>query len=342
MMSLRRLLSVFAALFLSFSVAQAQAQAQATTADTAESGLVADAKAVVTSHTEVAVGAYILRLSNVSPRTGTFDVDMWVWFHWKRADVRPDKTFEIVNGVITKRSEPEVEDDDGVNYSTMRVQATIFHNFDVHRFPLDNHVLTINFEDANLDSAQLTYSVDQGIALEPGVEVSGWKVAMQPSLVTTHVYNTTYGARSKGTDASKYSRLLLPISLDRTSYEPLFKSFWISGLSVLLSLLALLLKADNRVSIGVGAIFAASASSFAITNSLPPTTTITLAEQINLISVGIIFVAVFVSIWSLRLRNNGRDDVSLALDHRAIWVLGATYIVLNTIALTLDLSGGIR
>lgn len=338
MLNLRCLLSVLAALFLSFSVAQAQT----TTADTAESGLVADAKAVVSSHTDVAVGAYILRITNVSPRTGTFDVDMWVWFRWKGADVRPDETFEIVNGVITKRSEPDVEDEDGVNYSTMRVQATIFHNFDVHRFPLDNHVLKIDFEDANLYSSQLTYSVDQGIALDPEVEVSGWKVAMQPSLVTTHVYNTTYGSRSQGSDASKYSRLLLPISLERTSYEPLFKCFWISGLSVLLSLLALLLKADNRVSIGVGAIFSASANSFAITNSLPPTTIITLAEQINLISVGIIFLAVFVSILSLGLRHKGRDNVSLALDRGAMWVLGATYIVLNTIALTFDLSVGIR
>lgn len=337
-MSLRCLLSVLAALFLSFSVAQAQT----TTEDTAESGLVADARAVVTSHTEVTVGAHILRLSNVSPRTGTFDVDMWVWFRWKGADVRPDKTFEIVNGVITKRSEPGVEDEDGVNYSTIRVQATIFHNFDVHRFPLDNHVLTINLEDADLDNAQLTYSVDEGIAMEPEVAVSGWKVAMQPSSVTTHVYNTTYGSRRQGEDASKYSRLSLPISLDRTSYEPLFKSFWISGLSVLLSLTALLFKADNRAGIGVGAIFSASANSFAITSSLPPTTTITLAEQINLISVGIIFVAVFVSIWSLGLRHKGRVDGSLALDRRAIWVLGATYIVLNTVALTYDLSAGNR
>jgi hypothetical protein len=267
---------------------------------------------------------------------------MWVWFRWKGADVRPYKTFEIVNGVITKRSEPEVEDEDGVNYSTIRVQATVFHTFDVGRFPLDNHVLTINLEDAELDSAQLTYSVDQGIAMEPEVEVSGWKVAMQPPLVTTHVYNTTYGSRSEGKDASNYSRLSLPISLDRTSYQPLFKSFWISGLSVLLSLMALLLRADNRVGIGVGAIFSASANSFAITNSLPTTTTITLAEQINLISVGIIFIAVFVSIWSLGLRHKGRDGVSLVLDRSAIGVLGATYIVLNTIALTFDISAWIR
>lgn len=335
-MRLRRLL--LAALFLSFSATLAQTTESAT----ADSGLVADAVALATGHTDVAVGAYILRLSNVSPRTGTFDVDMWIWLRWKGADVRPDETLEIVNGVITSRSEPQVEDDGGVNYATMRVQATIFHNFEVKRFPLDNHVLTINFEDADLDSAQLTYSVDEGIALEPDVEVSGWKVEMLPSLVTNHVYNTTYGSRSQGDDASEYSRLSLAIALDRTSYVPLFKSFWISGLSVLLSLLALLLKADNRVNMGVGAIFSASANSFVITGSLPTTTAVTLAEQINLVSVGIIFVAVFVSILSLRLRHKGRDDLSLILDRSAIWFLGLAYIGLNTLALNFDLSGGMH
>ncbi len=67
---------------------------------------------------------------------------------------------------------------------------------------------------------------------------------------------------------------------------------------------------------GVGSIFAASANAFVITGELPPTTAVTLAEQINLIAVGIIFISVFVSIWSLRLRYQGRDDDSLKLDVR--------------------------
>jgi hypothetical protein len=35
--------------------------------------------------TRVAVGAYILRVSKVSQKDGTFDVDMWVWMRWKGA-----------------------------------------------------------------------------------------------------------------------------------------------------------------------------------------------------------------------------------------------------------------
>ena len=319
------------------------AQTATTTAPAADTGLVADAAAMVTSHTEVQTGAYILRLSNVSPRAGSFDVDMWLWFRWKGADVRPDLTFELAGGVITSRSESQVEDDGGVNYATVRVQATIFHDFDVRRFPLDNHVITIDIEDAELNNSQLSYTVDEGIALDPAVEVAGWKVALQPTTVASHIYDTNYGLRSAAADGGTYSRFTMPITLDRTSYGPLFKAFWISALAVLLGLLAFLIKADDldaRFGMGVGSIFAASANAFVITDSLPPTTAVTLAEQINLIAVGVIFTSVFISIFSLRLRYADREQASLNLDRNAMWILGGIYLVLNALVMTFDFSQG--
>ena len=309
----------------------------------ANTDLVAAATAAVTTHTSVQTGAYILRLSNVSPRDGSFDVDMWLWFRWKGADVRPDLTFELSGGVISSRSESQVEDDGGTNYATVRVQATIFHDFDVRRFPLDNHVIAIEIEDSELNDSQLSYTVDQGIALDPGVKVSGWKVALQTPTVAVHTYDTTYGLRSAAAEGGNYSRFIMPISLDRTSYGPLFKSFWISALAVLLGLLAFLIKADDldaRFGMGVGSIFAASANAFVITGELPPTTAVTLAEQINLIAVGVIFTSVFISIWSLRLRYQDREADSLKLDMRAMWTLGGIYLLLNLLALTFDFSGG--
>jgi hypothetical protein len=343
---IRSLMALCLASALGLFAVGTRAQTDATTPApdaTATTGIVAGAAPILTSHTDVTVGAYIMRLSNVSPQYGTFEVDMWLWFRWTGADVRPDQSFELVNGVISSRSDAQLQDDAGVNYSTIRVQATMFHDFDVRRFPLDNHVITLELEDANLNNAQLTYKVDQGIALDPSVRVSGWKVYMKPTTVATHVYATNYGLRSAGADASKYSRLTFAVALDRTSYGPLFKSFWISALAVLLGLLAFLIKSDDldaRFGMGVGSIFAASANAFVITGQLPPTTAVTLAEQINLIAVGIIFIAVFVSIFSLRLRYKGREEASLKLDMTAMWTLGVIYIVLNVLALLFDFSGG--
>jgi len=121
----------------------------------------------------------------------------------------------------------------------------------------------------------------------------------------------------------------------------LSQSFWVSLLAVILGLLAFLVKADDldaRFGMGVGSIFAASANAFVIADTLPQTTIITLAEQVNLIAVGVIFSTVFVSIWSLRLRYAGRDDDSLALDRRALVVMALLYLALNLLVLRYDFS----
>lgn len=289
---------------------------------------------------QVDAGAYILRLMNVSPKDGSFEVDMWIWFRWQGGDIDPVNTFELANGIISNREVLPTTLDGEMNYSSARVQATIYQDFDVHRFPMDNHVLQIAIEDSVSIDADMQFRPDTGTSLDPAVSVAGWGVKLLPPTVTPNRYDTDYGMHASGDAASSYSRLVIPVELTRTSYGTLFKSFWISLLSVVLGLLALLVKADDldaRFGMGVGSIFAASANSFVIADSLPPTTSVTLAEQINLIAVAVIFISVFVSIWSLRLRYKGRDDASLALDRNAMFALGLIYIALNVLVLVVDL-----
>lgn len=286
--------------------------------------------------TQVAAGAYILRVSNVSQKDGTFDVDMWVWMRWKGAGLEPQKTFEIANGVINSRSDTAILDDKGYKYSTIRVQATLFHQFDVKRFPLDNHRITIEFEDSTYDASTLRYVADRGTALDPNLTVPGWKAKLEQPLVSQHVYPTDYGLRSSATPTAIYSRLVLAIDLERNSMMVLLKEFWISILAVALSLLALLVHShdlDARFGLGVGSIFAASANAYVLSDNLPQTTAVTLAEQLNLLAVGTIFVTVFVSIWSLRLRYADRVAASLKLDNAALIFISAAYVIVNGLLL---------
>ncbi|MEO0063387.1 MAG: hypothetical protein RLZZ08_1947 [Pseudomonadota bacterium] len=280
----------------------------------------------------VQVGSYILRINNVSQKDGTFDVDMWVWMRWKGSGLEPQKTFEIANGVINSRSDTSVLDDQGFHYSTVRVQATLFHQFDVKRFPLDNHRITIELEDSTYDASTLRYVADRGTALDPGLTVPGWKVGLERPVAAEHVYPTDYGMRSSATKSAVYSRLVLAIDLERNSMMVLFKEFWISILSVGLALLALFVHShdlDARFGLGVGSIFAASANAFVLSDNLPKTTSVTLAEEINLLAVGPIFVTVFISIWSLRLRYADREGASLRLDKVSLIVVGSGYVIAN-------------
>jgi hypothetical protein len=327
-----------AAVALGLALAPVAALGQETGAGSA---LVVDAQPVGAGKTAVEAGAYVLRIDRVSPRDGSFNVDLWLWFRWQGADKRPHETFELPRGIVTGRTDTEVLDDGGFNYATVRVQATIYHDFDVRRFPLDDHTILIEIEDAAYAVNEQVYVTDPGTALDPGVRVAGWQVGLGAPAVAEHRYPTNYGFRAAGDEAAVYSRLVIPVTLERTSIGPLFKLFWVTVLSVLLSLLSLMVKADDldaRFGMGVGAIFAASANAVVISAILPDTTVVTMAEQINLIAVLINFAAVFVSIWSLRLRYQERDEASVRLDMVWMWSMAVLYVLANAAVLAFDLS----
>jgi hypothetical protein len=86
-----------------------------------------------------------------------------------------------------------------------------------------------------------------------------------------YVYKTNYGYRD-GPSARAYSHIEIAITLDSQSYGPLFKSYWISGLAVILALMSVLLSAKEssaRYGMVVGAIFAACANAIKISSQLP-------------------------------------------------------------------------
>ncbi len=288
---------------------------------------------------EVQIGAYILRLSNVSQKDGSFDVDVWLWFRWTDPDLKPYESFEFSNGSISSKSEPVVSRDGDHFYTSVRVQATVLHDFDVRKYPLDSHVLHIYVEDENLDAAHMQYVADASTAIDPELRVPGWTVKLGTAQVDLRSYPTNYGLQSSGETASTYSRATFEIDLLRTDYGPLFKQFWMSALSVLLGLLAFRVRAtdlDARFGLGVGSIFAASANAFVIADSLPQSADVTMAEQINFLSIGTIFLCVAISVWSLRICYRGKDDLSERLDRWAMSLIGIAYVVANVMIVALN------
>lgn len=288
---------------------------------------------------QVQVGAYVMRLNNVSQKDGTFDVDMWLWFKWQDEALKPYDGFEISNGLITNKSDATVSRDGDRFYTSLRVQATIFHDYDVRHFPMDSHHLQISIEDKNLDAAAIVYVADANTAMDPSLSVPGWGVQLGAQTVENHAYPTNYGLSSAGAE-SVYSRLNIHVDLLRQGFGPLFKQFWMAGLSVLLGLLAFRVKAtdlDARFGLGVGSIFAASANAFVIAGSLPESTVITLAEQINFLAIGTIFLCVTMSIVSLRLCYRGKDALSEWLDARAVLIISALYVMINIALVAINL-----
>ncbi|MFO0692228.1 MAG: hypothetical protein U0230_01610 [Polyangiales bacterium] len=287
--------------------------------------------------TEVQVGTYVNRLREIDLKNGTFEVDFWIWFRWRGTEVRPDQSFEVVNGRIEDRTEGEILDDQGFNYASSRVRATIFHVFDAARFPYDEHTIELRIEDKENEDHRIRYVPDVASAgIDPEVDLAEWNVVTLRPVVASFTYHSNYGFRSLGTSESKYSRYRHPLHLTRAGRGKLFKLFWVSYLAVLLALLALRVRVtdlDARFGLGVGSIFAATANTYVLGDVLPDSDRITLAEQVNLLAVVAIFASLFVSVASLRLTYAGREEASEKLDRHALVVFSVLYLAANLFVL---------
>jgi hypothetical protein len=125
------------------------------------------------AQTEVHVGGYVKRLSNISENDGSFDVDMWIWLRWLGADLDPANSFEIEKGHITDLQVQSEKLNNKVNYSKMRVRATIHHDFDAHRFPLDEHFLQIIVKFPLKNVSDISYISDRNIEMDPSISLQG-------------------------------------------------------------------------------------------------------------------------------------------------------------------------
>lgn len=291
---------------------------------------------------EVTLGMYINQVREVNLREGTYVVDFWMWFRWRDPALNPAQTFELVNGEIQNRIDSDVTDDLDHKYTSVRIVARMYHVFDVDHFPYDNHSLHIDIEDVEHEAHLQVYRPDTTYSqLDPGVHVAGWDVSLGTTSAANHVYNTNYGFLSIGTDTNApFSRFQQRIELRRgEGGTPLLKLFWVTFLSVLLGLLALRVHVtdlDARFGLSVGSIFAAMANTYVLGEILPETEAITMAEQMNFLGVGTIFLAVFISIASIRLVYAGREDASRKLDWYAFVGLGLLYIAGNLLVVRLN------
>jgi hypothetical protein len=92
---------------------------------------------------------------------------------------------------------------------------------------------------------------------------------------------------------------------------------------------------DPRFGVGVGAIFAAIASEFIVTQSLPDMNVMTLADKLHVLAFAFIFASIIESTWSLHLVEKGRPRESSRLDHVARWAFPISFALLSALAVRL-------
>lgn len=279
----------------------------------------------------VVAGVYVNQVYAVSLKDNKFTVDFYVWFRYKDDKLAPLDTFELTNGRIESKSGVVKKKINGVNYAACRVVATINKFWDVSRYPLDNHELVIELEDAANDISSMIYTLDTvNSGISPDGQVRGWKVAGFKMRGAEKSYKTNYGDISLPTgNVSTYSRVSAVIEVERQGIGQFVKLFSIMFLAIFVSFLSFLVPAGSgpRFGLGTGALFAAAANSFVVSSSLPDSHKITMADALQISSIFFIFVGLTISTVALKLANSGNDQGSKRLDRISFIVLPIIFLI---------------
>jgi len=291
----------------------------------------AGAEAAETPPRQIVVGTYVNHVYGIDIKNSSFTIDFYVWFRWEGDDLKPLDTFELVNGRIVSKTSLLKKKIGAQNYVCARVLATITKFWDLRRFPLDNHTLALEIEDADDDRAIVYVQDRENTGLSPDLQVPGWIVKKSGAQVVRHVYHTNYGDTSLPPyRESAYSRYMFSIDVARPGYGRFLKVFFGLFISVLVSWCGFFVRpkeSSPRVSLGVGATFAAAAVSVAINNSLPDTNSVTTADKLIMLTLGIIVASVAETITVLTLFAREKVTLQQKLDRFCAYWFPAAYLI---------------
>lgn len=263
---------------------------------------------------KVAVGMYVDHIVDLSTLSTNWTVDFYIWFRWKDKNIHPGDTFQIMDGEILSSNLIDSTFYDDEHYELYRVVAKITKFFNVMRFPLDDHLLTIPIENKVYTWQQMQFVVDKEVSdVSSRVILPDYKITNTFLSTKPHPYKTNRGdPRYKSDRMIVYDQVIYGLEIRRPDWGLYFKMFESLFASVAVALLVFFMnpQGDGRVGLGIGAFFAAVASSYVTTTELPGIGILTLSDLINIFGMVTIFLTVLCSIIVMKV---AEDETKLVL-----------------------------
>lgn len=281
-------------------------------------------------------GVFVNRINSFDVKSGTAEVDLWYWVICPDDGGEPalDK-LELSNGKLEPVGEVIKQHQDGKYYISRRYIATAKCRVDMSRFPFDRQKVVLAFEDSELTRDDMLFEPDEANSgIDKAFEMNEWEIKDIKYGVSSHHYPSSFGyLDTPSGQGSDYSQFTVEITLDRrgSTCQKLFKYFWAVVISVIVGLFALLIRVcdlDGRFGMAVGALFANVGCSFLLSDKLPDSPGVSIAEWVSYISLGFIMLFLVESIISLAIYNSGREKLSRMIDYCVFGVSSLLYIIM--------------
>lgn len=263
---------------------------------------------------KVTVGMYVDHIVDLSTLNTNWTVDFYIWFRWKDKNIHPGDTFQIMDGEIISSNLVDSTSHEDENYELYRVVAKITKFFNVTRFPLDDHLLTIPIENKVYTWQRMQFVADKEVSdVSSRVILPDYKITNTFLSTKPHPYKTNRGdPRYKSDRMIVYDQVIYGLEIRRPDWGLYFKMFESLFASVAVALLVFFMnpQGDGRVGLGIGAFFAAVASSYVTTTELPGIGILTLSDLINILGMITVFLSVLCSIIVMKV---AEDETKLGL-----------------------------
>lgn len=293
------------------------------------------------------IGVYLLALDNFNLLDKTFDTNFWIWSICPTSEFKPLKNLEVINAKnldIINSNSVEKKDKlnlfskgDKVYFDQAKIGATMSFNWDTTNYPFDRHILTIPLEETVYNTSEFIYTPDlKNSTYKDDLTLIGWQINRFEVTTVENTYNTTFGDTEMDSNFSKFSQLLIQISIERKSFLGFLKLTAGVYMAVLISFLSFFLKSGeeigSRSGLLVGCLFATLVNMQVTDSILGSAPHLILVDKIHITTIFYIAIATLVSIYSHIIDQKGDTDKAIWLDRKVCFPLFTiSFIIFNLV-----------
>ncbi len=262
-----------------------------------------------TSNAHVVVaGSYLERVISFELPRSKWDYEFYQWFKWdptviefenldslgKKTVVPVNLPFKIVNGQISDAEivNYKISSDKKSAYVLYYVRASSTQFFSPNAFPMDKHFLHIAIEHTELDANQLKFVPDLiSSKISSRVKINGYVKGERMASSSLHTYQSAYGDPGEKMNATKtFNQYRFGMKIEREGYGYYAKLFTVLLVSVMIAFLSFYAEKTDKLRITVGALFTTAANNYVLTRNIPETSSVSIAEFVDIISLVTIFI----------------------------------------------------
>ena len=189
------------------------------------------------------MGVYVNDFNEFSVADGTIKASFYLTFVSDRNVSLDD--IEIMNGQALSVDMIR----DNTNEKEYRITAELTADPDLHRFPFDRHIITVEIEPKLMNELEMVLVIDQANSgIDPEADLPGWGLTSTCS----DIFNRTYVPSEV-----PYSRAVFGFGIERDATSTVLKFFLPIMLIIVVALSSLMLKISSRLGLNASMFLAA-------------------------------------------------------------------------------------